>query len=375
MKDTTKYVGLDVSKTKIVVAIADEGRESSRYWGTIPHTKEALRKLVKQLQTEGVTLKVCYEAGCTGFEMYRWLLEMRVDCEVIAPSLIPTQAGNRVKTDRRDAMRLAQLLRSGELTKVYVPTVEDEAFRDLIRAREDAVEDLNRHKQRLGKMLLRLQLHPPEKVTAWTTRYDEWLDTLRFDQENQQFTFQEYRQAISETKKRVARYDSEIERQAPESAQAPMIQALQSFRGIKLLTATTIAVELGDIVGRFSHPHNLMSYAGLVPSENSTGVSRRQGGITKAGNTHLRRVLIESAWSYRYPPGVRRALRDRQVGVSPAICEISWSTQTRLYKKYRMMERQGKHKCVIVAAVARELIGFVWAVAQELNRGRQSAAV
>ncbi|MCQ4365838.1 IS110 family transposase [Mycobacterium gordonae] len=373
MKHSTKYVGLDVSKSKVAVAIADEGRESSRFWGVIPHTKEAMRKLMKQLQTDEVTLKVCYEAGCTGFEMYRWLLEMNIDCEVVAPSLMPTRVSDRVKTDKRDALRLAQLLRAGELTNVYVPTVEDEAFRDLVRGREDAKEDLNRHQQRLGKFLLRQQRYAPEKVKTWTTKYEEWLDTVRFAQECQQITFQEYRQSIQETKQRLARYEKEIEQQATISSQAPLIQALQALRGIKVLTATTIAVELGDISGRFGHPSYLMSYAGLVPRERSTGGSRWQGGLTKAGNTHVRRVLVESAWSYRYTPGVRKALRERTAGLPPAIQAISWEAQTRLHKKYKTMMRQGKHKGVIAAAIARELLGFVWAIAQELNQSKKVA--
>ncbi len=373
MSVTTKYVGLDVSKNKVAVAIADEGRDSSRYWGVIPHTKEALHKLVKQLSTDGVTLKTCYEAGCTGFEMYRWLLEMNVDCDVVAPSLTPTRASDRVKTDRRDALRLAQLLRAGELTNVYVPTVEDEAFRDLVRAREDAKEDLNRHMQRLGKFLLRQQRFPPEKVKPGTAKYDEWLDTVRFSQESQQFAFAEYRQTIRETNQRLARYEKEIEQQAKTSSQAPLIQALQALRGIKLLSAATIAVELGDIAGRFAHPRYVMSYSGLVPRERSTGDSRWQGGLTKAGNSHLRRVLVESAWSYRYTPGVRRALRERLTGLPPGIEAISWEAQVRLHKKYKMMMRQGKHKGVITAAVARELVGFVWAIAQELNKNEKTA--
>jgi len=368
MSVTTKYVGLDVSKKKIAVAIADEGRESSRYWGVIPHTKEALRKLVNQLRTEGVILKACYEAGCTGFEMHRWLLEMNVDCDVVAPSLTPIKASDRIKTDRRDALRLAQLLRAGELTNVYVPTVEDEAFRDLVRAREDSQQDLNRQQQRLGKFLLRQQRFPPEGVRKGTTKYEEWLDTVRFIHSSQQFAFEEYRQAIRETKQRLARYEKEIERQAETSSQAPLIKALQALRGIKVLTATTIAVELGDIAGRFRHPSFMMSYVGLVPQERSTGDSRWQGSLTKAGNAHARRVFVESAWSYRYTPGVRRALRERLAGLPPSIEAISWEAQVRLHKKFKMLEKQGKPDGVVVAAVARELVGFVWAIAQELNK-------
>jgi transposase len=368
MSVSTKYVGLDVSKAKIAVAIADEGRGGARYWGTVEHTKEAVRRLVNSLcKEEDVRLEVCYEAGPTGYELFRWLLGMNISCTVIAPNLIPTRAGDRVKTDKRDALRLAQLFRAGELVSVYVPSPEDEALRDLVRAREDAKEDMNRHKQRLGKFLLRYQLAPSNGSKQWTRSYEEWLDTLRFSDDCQRTAFQEYRQSIRETAERIKRYDEEIEKQAGTSRQAPLIEALQALRGVGVLTAVTLASEIHNGL-RFLSASAFMSYCGLVPCEQSTGVTQWQGGITKAGNAHIRRVLVEAAWSYRHSPGVRKRMRDCLDGLPPEIQAISWTAQCRLHKKYKSMMRMGKHKGTIAAAIARELAGFVWAIAQEVAK-------
>lgn len=368
MSMAKKYVGLDVSKSKIAVAIADEGsRHDTRYWGTIVHTKEAVSKLMQQLQAEGIVLDVCYEAGPTGYVLYRWLLELNIACTVVAPSLIPKRAGDRVKTDKRDALRLAQLHRAGELVCVYVPTPEDEALRDLVRAREDAKEDMNRHKQRLGKFLLRHQLADPKGSKAWTFAYEEWLDTLRFAEECQRLTFQEYRQTIRETQERIKRYEQEIEKQAAAGTQAPLIQAFQALRGVAVVTAATLASEMMTI-SRFPHPAAFMSYCGLVPSESSSGDSRWQGKITKAGNAHLRRVLVEAAWHYRHSPGLRRRMRDRSSLLPPEVQSIAWSAQHRLHKKYKTMMVKGKHKGTITAALARELAGFVWAIAKAMEQ-------
>jgi transposase len=368
MSIAVKYVGLDVSKAKISVAIAEEGREQARFWGTIVHTKEAVMKLINQLrQSEEITLNVCYEAGPTGYILYRWLLERGINCSVVAPSLIPQRAGDRVKTDKRDALRLAQLFRAGELTPVYTPTPEDEALRDLVRAREDAKEDLSRHKQRLGKFLLRLQIAPPAKTKTGTRPYEEWLDTLRFEDRSHNLTFQEYRQSIWETKERIKRYEEEIGRQAQTSSQAPAMQAFQSLRGVQLVTAATLSSEIMSIA-RFAHPAAFMSYCGLVSSEYSSGESRWQGKITKAGNAHLRRVLVEAAWSYRHSPAIRRKMRERITGLPQEIQAISWTAQNRLHKKYKTLVGKGKNKGCIAVAIARELAGFVWAIAKEMER-------
>lgn len=365
MKSFTKYVGLDVSKSKIAVAIADQGREESRFYGTIEHTEEAVRKLMQKLRSsDEVVLDVCYESGPTGNVLYRWLVAMDIPCTIVAPSLIPQRAGDRIKTDKRDAVRLARLYRAGELTAVYVPTLADEALRDLVRGREDAKEDMNRHKQRLGKFLLRHQLSPKNGAKPWTHRYEEWLDTLRFTEDSQRTVFQEYRQSIWETQERIKRYEKEIEQQAESGAQAPMIQALQTLKGVQLVTAATLASEMLDI-SRFPSAACFMSYCGLVPMESSSGVSRWQGKITKAGNAHLRRVLVESAWHYRHTPGNRRRMRDKISGLPAAIQAIAWEAQVRLNKKYWRMQHRGKHHGCVVTAIARELARFVWAIARE----------
>ena len=371
MKNTTKFIGLDVSKNKIAVGIADEGREAPRFWGTISHDENAVRKLINTLRTEGIHLEICYEAGPTGYELYRWLLKLNVKCIVVAPTLIPKRSGDRVKTDKRDALRLAQLFRAGELTSVYVPTPEDESLRDMVRAREDAIEDLNRHKQRLTKLLLRRQMKEP-KTGRWTYAYEEWLDTLKFENECDQLTFAEYRQSILETKERIKRYDQAIEGHSSTCSQALLIEALQALRGVAVLSATTIACELGNVM-RFQHPKYAMSYAGLVPKESSSGESRWQGGITKVGNSHLRRIPVEAAWSYRYSPAVKKKMRQRIEGLPAEVQMIAWKAQHRLHKKFRSMLKKGKHKGTITAAIARELIGFVWAIAKVVEQQRCAA--
>jgi transposase len=298
---------------------------------------------------------------------------MDISCTIVAPSLIPKCAGDRIKTDKRDALRLAHLFRSAELTSVYIPTPQDEALRDLVRAREDAKEDLNRQKQRLGKFLLRNQLADPNGAKPWTHKFEEWLDTLKFADDCQRFAFQEYRESIRETKERIKRYEQEIENQSETNEQAPLIQTLQALRGVATLTATTLASEICNI-SRFPSASSFMSYCGLVPSESSSGDRRWQGRITKAGNAHLRRVLVESAWSYRYNPVVSRTLRERLNGLPPEIQSIAWKAQHRLNRKYKSLIRMGKHKGTVMAAIARELAGFVWSIAKELEQLNQRKA-
>lgn len=365
MNNTTKYVGLDVSKDKIAVAIADEGREEPRYWGMIPNTPEAIRKLIKKLGDQE-RLLVCYEAGPTGYGIYRLLSSMGVECEVIAPSLIPTKPGERIKTDRRDALKLAKLLRAGELTSIYVPTEDDEALRDLVRAREVAKEDELRAKHRLTKFLLRHDIHPPSGVKKWTKKYRDWLNTLKFNRSTSRLVFQEYLHHLQEIEQRIKRLEEEIELQATEGYHAPIIQALQTLRGVAVISATSLAAEIGSFK-RFPTPNQFMAYAGLVPSEASSGDTRRQGKITKTGNRHVRRLLVESAWSYRYPPAIKGEIKKRQEGQLPGIQAISWKAQNRLHKKYYRLLSRGKESGKAVTAVARELAGFIWAITQELD--------
>lgn len=365
MKDTIKYVGLDVSKEKIAVAIAEEGREEPRYWGLIPHTPEAVKKLMKKLGSSE-NLRVCYEAGPTGYALYRLLLSLGIHCEVIAPSLIPQRPGERIKTDRRDSIRLTHLYRAGELTAIYVPCSEDEALRDLIRCREDAKEDELRAKHRLSKFLLRYNIDAPNGVNKWTKKYYNWLDTLKFENSHLRVVFQEYYHQLKELGQRILRLEEEISLQATEGIHAHKIQALQSLRGVALITATSIVAEIGSFK-RFSTPRQFMAYVGLIPSEYSSGESRRQGKITKTGNRHVRRLLVESAWSYRYQPAVKGNLQKRQSGQPPAIQAISWKAQNRLHKKYYRLLSKGKESGKAITAVARELAGFIWAVMQEVD--------
>ena len=360
MDRITRFVGLDTSKASIAVGIADEGRERGQYWGAIENAPEKVRRLMQNLGPKEELL-VCYEAGPMGYGLQRQLTRMGIRCVVVAPALIPKRPGDRVKTDRRDAVRLAELLRAGELTPVWVPGEEDEALRDLVRAREDAVADRLRARHRLSKFLLRHEVRPPAKTRAWTVAHRTWLDGLKLPGSTG-VVFQEYLHAIDEITGRIERLESEIHEVAAGSAHAPVIQALQALRGVQEVTAATLVAEVGEF-SRFRHPTQLMAYAGLVPSEYSTGVTRRQGGITKTGNAHLRRVTIESAWAYRHQPSLKGALLHRQEGQSAQVRDVAWRAQVRLHKKYIGLIMRGKGGGVTTAAVARELLGFAWAIA------------
>ncbi|QAA21476.1 IS110 family transposase [Sporolactobacillus terrae] len=365
MNDSTKYVGLDVSKEKIAVAVAEEGRNQPQYIAMIPYRPEAIRKQMSRLGDPS-QLRVCYEAGPTGYGLYRLLKAMDIYCEVIAPSLIPQKPGNRVKTDRRDALQLAKLYRAGELTPIYVPSEDDEALRDLVRAREDVKEDELRAKHRLTKFLLRNEIKEPSGVRKWTRAYKDWLDKLSFEKSASLVVFQEYLHTLKDIELRLNRLEKEIERQAKEGHHASMIQALQVFRGISIITATSLVAEIGSFQ-RFQTARQFMAYTGLIPSEHSSGESRRQGKITKTGNRHVRRLLIESAWSYRYQPAVKGALKKRQENQPPQLLGIAWKAQTRLHTKYFRLMGRGKEAGKVVTAIARELAGFVWALTQQLD--------
>jgi len=368
----TKFVGLDVHQDAIAVSVVDGGRGEVRDLGVIPHTAEAVTQLIRRLGPKD-NLVVAYEAGPCGYGLYRQLTAMGVTCVVVAPSLVPKRPGDRVKTDRRDAQQLARLLRSGELTPVWVPDAEHEALRDLVRAREDAKQDQQRKRHQLSTFLLRLGQRPPQGVRPWTQRHRQWLDRLSLDQPAQQIVLQEYLRALDEATERIARLDREIAQRAETCTHAPLIQALQALRGVALTTAATIVAEVGDIT-RFRKPTQLMAYAGLVPSEHSSGSRRRRGGITKTGNNHLRRVVVEAAWHYRHPPRVGIALRRRQQGLGTAIKGISWRAQLRLNHKYRRLVGRGKTKQKAITAVARELLGFIWELAHEVESAKAKQA-
>ncbi|QKY71565.1 IS110 family transposase [Lentibacillus sp. CBA3610] len=371
MEYITKYVGLDVSKEKIAVGVAEEGRSKARYIGMIPYTVEAIRKLISKLGMPE-QLQFCYEAGPTGYGLYRLLKSMDIECDVVAPSLIPQKPGDRVKTDKRDALNLATLYRSGELTPIYVPTEDDEALRDLVRAREDVKEDELRAKQRLIKFLLRKEIKTPQGTKRWTVKYWDWLDSLKnWNRSASRVAFQEYLQQVKECQQRLKVLEQEIKEQANEGVHAPMIQKLMTLRGVAVITATSLVAEIMSFE-RFQTPNQFMAYNGLVPSESSSGDLRRLGNITKAGNRHVRKLLIEAAWSYRYQPAVKGELKKRQQGQPTNILNISWKAQNRLHKNYFRLLGRGKESGKAITAVARELAGFIWAIANESDTETQA---
>jgi transposase len=367
MAKSIRYVGLDVHADTIAVAVA-ERRGEVRSLGTIPNRAEAVRKLVKRLEPLS-TVRVCYEAGPTGYALYWQLTALGVKCEVVAPTLIPVKAGDRVKTDRRDAEKLARSYRAGDLTPVWVPDGAHEALRDLVRAREAAKKDEVRAKHRLSKFLLRHGRRPSEGTKAWTGKFWTWLETVRFEYAAQDVTLLDYRTEVERGRDRLKRLEKAID-EAVQTAPAQMkavIEALQALRGVARLTATTLVTEVGNF-SRFAKPKLLMGYGGLVPSEHSSGNSKRQGSITKTGNAHLRRVLVEAAWNYRHRPRLCGSHKRRQQGVSERVKDISWKAQQRLNSRYWGLTARGKTPGKAITAVARELIGFIWAVGVQAER-------
>lgn len=360
---TTRYLGLDVHKATITAAVGEQGGTPVLY-GTIANDPGAVRKLVRQLGREA-KLVAAYEAGPTGYTLHRQLTELGVDSIVVAPSLIPRRSGDRVKTDNRDALTLARLLRSGDLTAVWVPGNEDEALRDLVRARFDAKADLLRAKHRLEKFLLRRGTQPPAGVKAWTLRFNAWLNQLHFPEAAAQVVFDDYRTTVRAAEDRVRRLEPELRRCADDSRQVALIAALQALRGIGFLSAVTIAAETGDL-RRFTAARGFMSFTGLTSSEHSSGPAQHRGGITHTGNAYLRHVLVQAAHNARHVPNRSWSLKQRQAGLPLDLVELAWRAQIRLHHRYRhLLGRLGRPKAV--TAVARELAGFVWAVGQRLG--------
>lgn len=360
---STLFVGLDQHKDSISVAYASEARDSRvTYLGPIGTRQCDIDKLVRNLQSKASHLVFVYEAGPCGYWLYRHLRRKGLICHVVAPSLIPRRPGDRVKTDRRDALQLARLLRSGDLTGVYVPEVEDEALRDLSRAREDAMADLKAAKARLKCFLLRHDIRYTGKAT-WNPAHLRWLSEVVCPTPAQQIVFQEYLRAVQQHLERLQRLEVELQEQVQGWRLCSLVSALQALRGVQFHVAVTTAAELGDLT-RFDNPRQLMAYLGLHPSENSSGDRRRQGGIAKTGNGHARRALIEGAWSYRYPAKVSRILQVRQESLSRDICDIAWKAQVRLCKRFRKLMARGKHPNVVVTAIARELVAFMWSIAR-----------
>jgi transposase len=371
MRKTTRYLGLDVHADSIAVAVAEAGRHGEvRSLGTIGNTAEAVRRLVAKLGgPKG--LKACYEAGPCGYALYWELTRLGVQCEVVAPTLIPVKAGDRVKTDRRDAEKLARCYRSGDLTAVWVPDHEHEALRDLVRAREAAKKDQLRARHRLAKLLLRHGRRPPEKTAPWGTKCMEWVSHVTFEQRALQLTLVDYLAEVEHMAARIERLEKAIAEVVENASPAfrEVVSALQVLRGVAFITATTAALEVGSFA-RFESPRQLMAYAGIVPSEHSTGGPghARRGGITKTGNAHLRRVLIEAGWAYRSRPSVGPRLRQRHKAACEAVKEIAWKAQHRLHGRYVKLTSRGKPPQVVVTAVARELLGFMWAIAVPIER-------
>lgn len=358
------FVGLDVHADTITVAVAEPGGEV-RSHGVIPNRLESVRKLIGKLGSAG-SLKACYEAGPTGYVLYWQLTQLGVACEVIAPSLVPTKAGDRVKTDRRDAVKLARCYRAGELTAVWVPDAAHEALRDLVRAREAAKKDQLKARHRLGKFLLR-HGRRPDGPKAWTKQYLEWIKThVHFDQPAQEATLADYLEEVDHVAARILKLEKALDeaiRQTPPAIRA-VIEALQALRGVAQTTAATIVSELGSL-SRFPRPRPLMGYSGLVAREHSSGNRVQRGGITKTGNSHLRRVLVEAAWAYQYRPNVTGFLlrRQKNLALSEEVKKIAWKAQQRLHKRYKAFAARGKNKNQIVTALGRELLGFIWAIA------------
>lgn len=367
MGKPTRFVGLDVHAETIAVAVA-EGREEVRSLGTIPNEADAVRRLVKKLGgADG--LRVCYEAGPCGYVLYWQLAGLGVACEVVAPTLVPVRPGDRVKTDRRDAAKLARSYRAGELTAVSVPDAEHEALRDLVRAREAAKADQLRARHRVQKFLLRQGRRWQAGKRAWTQAHGLWLNSQRFDQPARQAAFLDYLQEVRHARERVDELERAIDHaiQRVPAAMRALIDGLQALRGIGRLSAATIVAEVGPLT-RFAHPRQLMGYSGAVPSEYSSGSKTARGAITKTGNAHLRRILVEAAWAYQHRPAVYGELSRRQQGLSPEVKAIAWKAQNRLHTRYQRLQARGKPKQQVMTAVARELVGFVWSIGQAVDR-------
>jgi transposase len=371
-QDTT-FVAFDTSKETIAVAIAESGRRGEvRFFGTIASRPEAVRKLVEKLAKRHARLVFGYEAGPTGYGLYRQLRALGYDCQVVAPSMVPVRPGRHIKTDRRDATTLAALLRAGELTAIWVPDDAHEAMRDLARGRQAAMEGLRRARQQLLSFLLRHGRIYPTR-SHWTRGHRRWLAVQRFEHAAQQIVFEELIQAVEQAQGRRDRLGEQMIGLLPSWSLRDVVAALQALRGVAVLSAITLMAEIGDF-RRFANPRQLMAWLGLVPREHSSGATTARGPITKAGNSRARRVLIEGAWTYRLPARVGLALLARSQTLPEAVKAIAWKAQVRLCARYRRLQRAGKQTNVITVAIARELAAFVWAIATTIMPPIERAA-
>src|SRR6202142_7277 len=368
-----KFVGLDVHADTIAVAVAAKEGEA-RSLGIIPNRAESIRKMVGKLGPIE-QLRFCYEAGPTGYALYWQLTQMGAQCEVVAPTLVPVKAGDRVKTDRRDALKLARNYRAEELTAGWVPDAAHEALRDLVRAREAAKKGQLRARHRLSKFLPRHGRRPPVGINSWTVKYLEWVQReVHFTERAQEVTLLDYLHEVQHAAARIERLEQAID-EAAQSVPPQMravIAALQALRGIAKISAVTVVAELGNVT-RFTGARQLMAYGGIVASEDSSGARIHRGKITKTGNAHLRRVVVEAAWAYRHRPAIGATLRKRQEPVSEKVKEISWKAQQRLHARYMKLILKGKNKGVVITAVARELLGFLWAIGIQAEAEHQES--
>lgn len=361
--NTTQFVGLDVHKDSIVIAVAGVGRESARVVGTVPNEGKASSKMLDKLGPRP-SVSCCYEAGPTGYGLARALKAAGWDCDVIAPSLVPKKSGQRIKTDRRDAVKLAQTHRAGELVAVFIPDEPTEAIRDLVRAREDAkkAEQVARHQ--LSKFLLRHGRRYPGKTT-WNDAHRAWIAQEPFAESARRHVLADGLATVEAAGLRCLRLTARLRELAETWRLAPLVRALQAMRGVEFVTAVTPAAEVADF-RRFAKAGDFMGDVGLIPSEQTSGDRRRQGPITKTGHAHVRHVVVVSAWHYRRPPRISKALRERSVGLSPQVCAIAWKAQKRPHGRLHRPIGRGKNPAEAVTAVARELAGFVWAIGREV---------
>ena len=366
------FVAFDTSKLRNAVALAEAGRAGEvRFLGEIENTEAAVAKLVRKLAGKYGRLRFCYEAGPTGYGLYRQIKRLGHECMVVAPSLILKKPGERVKTNRRDAVNLVKQLRGGDLTAVWVPDPRHEAMRDLTRAREVAVEDMRRKRQQVSAFLLRQGLHYPGE-RAWTKTHRNWLMSQKLEYAEHRIAFEEMLLAMRQAQERIERLEQAIRLAVPDWSLAEVVTALMALRGIDFVSATAFLAEIGDL-SRFPTPRELMGYLGLVPSEASTGDTVKRGPITKTGNRRARRILVECSWSYQHPPRVGKEKQERVAAAPQAVREIAWKAQCRLSARYRALTRKGKLKTVAVTAVARELSAFIWAINRQIANPRAVA--
>jgi transposase len=359
-----RFVGLDVHADTIAVAVAEPDGEV-RSLGILPNRWEPIRKLLAKLGS-AKDLRVCYEAGPTGYVLYWQFTRIGIHCDVIAPTLVPVKAGDRVKTDRRDALKLARSYRAGDLTPVWVPDADHEALRDLVRAREDARQDQHRARHRLSKFLLRHGRRPPDDVKkSWTMKYMTWVkEQVHFAEPAAEATLRDYVHEVDHMAERIQELEKAINEAIPKlpPTMQQVLRDLQALRGVALVTAVTVVAELGTL-SRFENPRQLMGYSGLCSSEYSSGGKTQRGHISKTGNAHLRRVIVESAWAYQYRPWLGGFIKKRQEGLEQEVKDIAWKAQCRLHTRYKKLAAAGKKKPQIVTAVGREMLGFIWAIA------------